>query len=177
MTVKKHFVKLDKSLHDRASFDCGNSELNAFLQTQAAKHMDAGISKTLLLPSSHVPLANGKLPIAAFYTVAPSTIKKSNLPVHLAKKLPHYPVPVFLLAQMAVHNEHKGKGIGKITLIQALQYLHRVNEYMPAYAVIVDCINADIEGFYLQYGFKVLCQHNNRTRMFLPMKTIVQLFS
>ncbi|UPO28001.1 hypothetical protein MZ018_04205 [Shewanella sp. JNE10-2] len=47
MSYSKIFKELDKSLHDRASFDCGEAELNDFIQTQAAKHMQAGISRTM----------------------------------------------------------------------------------------------------------------------------------
>jgi len=172
----KEFVELDKTIHDRASFDCGENELNSFLQTNAAKHMEVGVSRTMLLPSL-VPLPDGKYPICAFYTITPSSISRETLPDKLAKKLPHYPVPVFLLAQLAVHYEHKGKGLGKITLIKALEYLWKINSYIKAYAVIVDCLNGRAEQFYLQYGFEVLCKYNGRTRMFLRMTTIEKLFS
>lgn len=59
MTRVMKFVELGKSIHDCASFDCGVPELNKFIQTQAAKHMKAGISRTMLLPDS-VLLSNGK---------------------------------------------------------------------------------------------------------------------
>ena len=55
MSWAYEFVELDKAIHDRASFDCGEAELNVFIQTQAAKHMKAGISKTMLLPASLRP--------------------------------------------------------------------------------------------------------------------------
>lgn len=176
MSWSDEFVELDKATHDRASFDCGEIELNTFLQTQAAKHMEAGVSRTMLLPAS-VPLPGGKYPICAFYTTAPSSISRETLPKVLAKKLPHYPVPVFLLAQLAVHSEYHGQGLGKITLIKALEYLLEVNAHMRAYAIIVDCLNDGAEQFYLKYGFEELCQHNGRKRMFIPMKTVAQLFA
>ena len=113
MKYSKEFVELDKTIHDRTSFDCGESELNDFIQKYAAKHMEAGISTTMVLPASK-PLPDGKYPICAFYTIAPSAIKKESLPESRKKKLPHYPVPVFLIAQMAVHNDCKGQGLGKI---------------------------------------------------------------
>ncbi len=99
MSWANEFVVLDKAIHDRDSFDCGETELNVFIKTQAARHMNAGISKTMLLPA-FAPLPDGKYSIYAFYTIAPSSIKRNTLPKALAKKLPHYPVPVFLLAQM-----------------------------------------------------------------------------
>ena len=175
MTCAKEFVELNKVIHDRASFDCGESELNKYIQTQAARHMKARISTTMLLPGS-VPLPNGKYPICAFYTIAPGSISRKNLPKVLARKLPDYPVPVFLLAQMAVHSKYHNQGFGKITLIKALEYLWDVNAHMKAYAVIVDCLNERIERFYSKYGFEILCKHNGKTRMFIPMKTIAQLF-
>ncbi len=169
------FVELNKEIHDRASFDCGEHELNTFIKTQASRHMDVGISKTMLLRASN-PLPNGKYSICSFFTVTPGTIKKSSLPEVLSKKLPHYPVPVFILAQMAVHLDFRGQGLGKITLVKALEYLWKVNYRMRAYAIIVDCLNKDVEQFYSKYGFEILCIHNGKTRMFLPMKTVGKLF-
>lgn len=175
MSWGQEFVELDKARHDRNSFDCGEPELNTFIKTQASKHMLAGISRTMVLPSDQ-PLLNQQSAICAFYTVAPSAIARETLPIKQAKKLPKYPVPVFLLAQLAVHKAFHGKGLGKISLICALKYLWQVNHYIRAYAVVVDCLTDSAEGFYRQFGFEVLCEHNGRIRMFLPMTTIEQLF-
>ena len=176
MSWSKTFEELSKSKHDRDSFDCGESELNTFIQTQAVKHMQAGISRTMVLPGT-APLLNQKYPICAFYSVAPSSIRRETLPAPLAKKLPHYPVPVFLLAQLAVHKEFHGSGLGKVSLIKALEYLWDVNAHMRAYAIVVDCLTDSAQDFYQTFGFQVLCEQNGRVRMFLPMKTVGQLFS
>ena len=175
MIWSNEFVELDKSVHDRASFDCGEVELNEFIQRRAAKHMEAGISTTKALPASEV-LPNGKYPICAFYTIAPSSIARETLPISLKKKLPHYPVPVFLIAQIAVHSNCQGQGLGKITLIKALKNLWDINDHIRAYAVIIDCLNTNIEGFYSQYDFRVLDRNRGRARMFLPMQAVGMLF-
>jgi GNAT superfamily N-acetyltransferase len=175
MSCSKEFIELDKSIHDRDSFNCVEAELNEFIRTKAAKHMDIGISRTMLLPAL-VPLPNGKYPICAFYTIAPSSIGRETLPEKLVKKLPHYPVPVLLLAQLAVHSEYQGQGLGKTTLIKALEHLWEINSHMRAYAVIVDCLNENARQFYLKYGFEVLCSYNGKVRMFLPMNIVGQLF-
>jgi ribosomal protein S18 acetylase RimI-like enzyme len=169
------FVELDVASHDRESFDCGEDELNDFIRTKASKHMLVGISRTMLLPAA-TPLASGKLPICAFYTIAPASIARETFPKELAKRLPFYPIPVFLIAQLAVHSECHGQGLGKITLIKALEHLYKVNDHMKAFAIIVDCLNGAAEKFYSKYGFEILCQHNGRTRMFLPMKAVSRLF-
>lgn len=175
MSWAKEFVEINKAIHDRSSFDCGEAELNTFLKTHAVKHMEAGISTTMLLPAS-TQLPNGKYPICAFYTVAPSSIHREDLPPQYKKKLPFYPVPVFLIAQLAVHSDYKKQGLGKITLIKALEFLYNIHSHMRAYAVIVDCLNEDIENFYSKYGFQILYRHEDRARMFLPMDTVVSIF-
>lgn len=175
MGYSKAFEELSKSKHDRKSFDCGEEELNDFIKTKAMKHMQAGISRTMVLPAK-LPLLNQKYPICSFYSIAPSSISRNTLPEKYGKKLPHYPIPVFLIAQLAVHKEFHNTGLGKVSLIKALEYLWEVNAHMRAFAVVVDCLNDAAQNFYAKYGFEVLCNHNGRTRMYLPMKTVKQLF-
>jgi len=169
------FIELNKAIHDRDSFDCGEDELNEFIKQRAAKHMETGISTTMVLPAD-APLPDGKYPICAFYTITPGSVARETLLEMLKKKLPHYPVPVFLVAQLAVHNKYKGKGLGKITLVKALEYLWNINQHMRAFAVIVDCLNPNVQQFYAQYGFKLLGINDGKIRMFLPMATVGALF-
>ena len=175
MNSADDFVELNKTLHHRRSFDCGEEELNRFLHTMAARHMTAGLSKTMVLPAAS-PLPDGTCAIRAFYSIAPSAIAKETLHAGQAKRLPHYPVPVFLIAQLAVDKQHQKQGLGKITLVKALEHLWAVNAHLQAYAVVVDCLNPAAETFYHKFGFTFLTHHLNRTRMFLPMKTLELLF-
>lgn len=170
MTPSSTFVELDKTIHDRKSFDCGTDELNAFLQQFAVRHRDAGISKTMVLPSKE-----DEANICAYYTLSHTEIERRNVPQKLARKLPHYPIPVMLIAQLAVHTEAQGHGLGKISLIKALQHAYDVNLHLPSYAVAVDALDDGVQGFYEQYGFQVLDTQNSRTRLFLPMKTVARL--
>ncbi len=169
------FVELDKTVHDRKSFDCGERELDDFIKTMAAQQMSVGVNITKVLPAA-APLSGGKYPICAFYTVAGSTVKKETFPDTLKKKLPAYPVHVFLVAQLAVHSDCQGEGLGKITLIKALEYVHGVKDHWPGVAVIVDCLDDSNIDFYAKYGFEFLCKQNGRTRMYMRMKVLSELF-
>jgi len=175
MSFSKSFVELNKALHERVSFDCGAQEINIFLQQHALRHMKVGVSKTLVLPALEM-LPNQKFPICSFYTVAPSSIQRETLPRNYSKALPHYPVPVFLIAQLGVDKKFQKQHLGKITLIKALHFLWQINHKLRAYAVVVDCLNANLEHFYEQYGFHHLYRTNGESRMFIPMKTVNQLF-
>ncbi|MBL1432971.1 MAG: GNAT family N-acetyltransferase [Gammaproteobacteria bacterium] len=165
------FIELDKSAHDRKSFDCGIQQLNTFLSQFAMRHRAAGISKTMVLPAR-----DDHAQICAFYTLSHTEIERETLPASLAKKLPHYPIPVMLVAQLAVHKGAQGQGLGKICLIRALRHAYEINLHLPSYAVVVDALDETVQGFYKQYGFQPLDIHNSHMRMFLPMRTIEQLF-
>lgn len=171
MIPSAQFVELDKFVHDRKSFDCGTQELNLFLQQFAARHRAAGISMTVVLPAKE-----NDADICAYYTLSHTEINRLALPSVVAKRLPHYPIPVILVAQLAVHLQAQGQGLGKVTLIRALQHAHEINEHLPSYAVVVDALDEDVQRFYEQFGFEILDTHNHRKRLFLPMKTIAQLF-
>jgi len=170
----REFVELNKGIHDRESFDCGNNELNNFIKTQAAKHAKQSISKTYVLPSAK-KLDNGMSSICAFYTLSPASLDRETLPSDTSKKLPHYPIPVILLGQLAVNNNFKGHGLGKITLIKALKFAQTISNDIGGYAVVVDCLDKSIEKFYCKYGFQEIERINGKMKMFLPMKTIKAL--
>ena len=174
MTTSKTFVELEKASHDRLTFNCGEEELNTFIRQQALRHMKANISRTMVLAESD---RQAKQKISAFYTIAPSSISRQQLPTNKAKKLPAYPIPVFLIVQLAVDKKQQGTGLGKITLVKALEHLYKINAHMRAYAVVVDCLNKKAEGFYSKFGFEYLCENESgRVRLYLPMKQLGVLF-
>ena len=176
MIPASFFVELDKNAHDRKSFDCGQKELNDFLAGAAARHRDAGISRTMVLPEDALQ-EGGTFRICAFYTLSHTEIKRETLPSTLAKKLPRYPIPVILIAQLAVNIATQGRGLGKTTLIRALENCLEINAHLPSYAIVVDALSADAQAFYEQYGFKFLYQRGEQVRLFLPMNTVAQLFA
>ncbi len=172
MIPADQFVELDRQWHDRKSFHCGAGELDRFLVQFAARHREAGVSKTMVLPAR-----NNKTGICAYYTLSHTEIARQSLPKTLARKLPCYPVPVMLIAQLAVHQAIQGHGLGKVTLIRALQHCLAIHQHLPSFAVVVDVLNDEVQGFYAQYGFSQLVHDNGHTRLFIAMKTIEQLFA
>lgn len=172
MTVDAKFVHFDKAAHDRKKFDCGQKTLNDFLRSKADEHKKYGLSQTMVLPA--VPATPSSLaPIKAFYTIAPSTIERETLPRNQAKKLPSYPIPVFLIPCLAVASSHQGDGLGKITTIKALERLNQVN--ISAYAVVIEPLDDRAENIYRKFGFEPLKSDLNR--LYLPMGTVRKLFA
>ena len=171
MTPSSQFVELDTAVHERKSFDCRAEELNLFLQQFAARHRAAGISMTMVLPARE-----NKADICAYYTLSHTEIKRQTLPKSVAKTLPYYPIPVILVAQLAVNEKVQGQGLGKITLIRALQHVGEINKHLPSYAVVVDALDNQVQRFYEQFGFTSLDTHGPRERLYLPMQSVARLF-
>jgi predicted GNAT family N-acyltransferase len=152
--------------HDREAFDCGHSELNAYLRTQARQEMDRGSAIVYVL----VP-QRGPREIAGFHTLSSSSVRLSDWPDSVRKKLPRYPlVPVTLIGRLAVSRSHRGHRVGERLLIDALQRCHAASSAVSSVAVIVDAKDADVATFYARYGFVAF--PDQPFRLFLPMKTI-----
>lgn len=152
--------------HDRESFNCGNADLNAYLQTQARQEMDRGAAVVYVLVPEHNPRD-----IAGFYTLSSSSVRLSDWPDSFRKKLPRYPlVPVTLIGRLAVSLSFKGHRLGERLLIDALERCHAASRAVGSVAVIVDAKDADVATFYARYGF--IAFPDQPLRLFLPMKTI-----
>ena len=125
----------------------------------------------MVLPGTE-PVEQGLLPIAAYCTTSIAIIERETLPT--GGKLPPYPVPVLLIARLAVAKHQKGQGLGKITLIKALEHLLSISEMTSAFAVVVDPIDDNADKFYRHFGFLEL--KDEAGRLYLPMKTVAALF-
>lgn len=176
MALHHCFVPVNKTQQALREFDCGKEEMNTFLYRNACKHMGLGLSTTWVLPDTpegKIPGNGVYAPIAAYFTLAQNTVDKSTLPIQ--KSLPRYPIPVVLLARLAIDKKYQGKGIGGKTLITALRKARELCEMgLPAYGLILDVLDDDAMGFYQNYGiFDPLT--DNPDRLFISMRTIQSL--
>ena len=78
--------------HDRASFDCGEPELNEFLRRHARQSHDKGAAKTFLAISK----SDGKTSLG-FYSLCPASLEYARTPGIIRKGLARHDVPAFRL--------------------------------------------------------------------------------
>ncbi|MEO0442563.1 MAG: GNAT family N-acetyltransferase [Pseudomonadota bacterium] len=144
--------------------------MNEFLVRYAVKHGKLGLSRTYVLAEKQ---AATKKSIAAYYTLAPSTVTRSELPT--SQSLPSYPIPVVMLARLAVDRHYQGKGLGAKTLIYALRQAAKLSTSgLPAYGLILDVLDKDALAFYQRFNM-FLPFTDNPMRLFVSMKTIEQI--
>ena len=156
--------------HDRAAFSCGNKYLDRYLKETARQDARRLIAAPFVVVSKTNPQT-----ILGYYTLSSFGIALGDLPANIVKKLPAYPiVPATLLGRLAVDQTHHGRGLGADLLIDALRRAFAQSSQIAAYAVVVDAIDQNAISFYKNYGF--LPFPDNSNRLFLPMKTIGDLF-
>lgn len=131
------------------SFDCGIPKLNEYLIRYAGQNHRKGLGKTnVLIPSVGSPVAVG------YHTLSMAQVDLRSLTEKLRKGLPHYPVPAVRLARLAVDRKWQGKGLGELLLVDAIRRAVLAAQSVAAKLMIVDAMNQQAEGFYLQYGFE-----------------------
>ena len=94
------------------TFDCGELALNQFLQRYALVNQRANSAQT------YVCCKDGQ--VAGFYSLVVGSVEPEKVPARVMKGLARYPVPVMILARLAVDRAHQGKGLGCALLKDAL---------------------------------------------------------
>jgi GNAT superfamily N-acetyltransferase len=158
---------LDHS-HERGEFSCGKAPLDTFLHSLVSQYEKRKLGRT------HVAVRPGEKRVCGYYTLASGAISFAHLPAKVAKKLPRHPVPVALLARLAVDQSAQGCGLGKALLMDAFKRCLALSKELGIYAVEVDAIDQEACAFYLKYGFVPL--QDNEQHLYLPMATLEKAF-
>ena len=105
-------VRKLSSADSAEAFDCGQPALNQFLQRYALVNQKANSAQTW------VCCLRGE--VVGFYSLAVGSVDPEDAPARVMKGLARHPVPVMILARIAVDRDHQGKGLGKALLRDAL---------------------------------------------------------
>lgn len=113
--------------------------------------------------------------VAGYYTLSQYSVDLVHLPAGIARKLPKYPeVPATLLGRLAVSENYRGQKLGEYLLMDALYRCWQQSRVVASVAVVVDAKNDAAQRFYEHFEFVSL--PGTTHRLFLPMKTIENLF-
>lgn len=167
MKLCQAFVPVNKQSHLLKKFDCGKTEMNLFLSRFSVKHVKLGLSRTFVLP---VDEGSDKSLVAAYYTLAMSTVVPKKLPIK--KSLPNYSIATVLLARLAVDVDFQGRKLGEKSLITALRHAVKLcDSGLPAIGLILDVLDEDALKFYQHFDFFHPLT-DDPTRLFVSMNTL-----
>jgi GNAT superfamily N-acetyltransferase len=163
MTVFR-IEKLDRH-HNVDDFDCGEEALNRFLTRFALANQQANSSQT------YIGLADND--VIGFYTLVVGEVSYEDAPGRLKKGLAHHPVPLMLLARLAVSLTYRGKGAGAGLLKDAMQRTTQAADIAGIRALTAHAKNDTARTFYEHFGF--IPSPTDSLHLFLLTKDIRQI--
>lgn len=134
-----------ESHHAVEGFDCGSEALNRFLIRFALQNQQAGASRT------YVALADGQ--IAGYYTLVVGQVDYDDAPQRLTKGLARHPVPIMLLARLAISLSFQGQGLGSGLLKDAMLRTLQAAEIAGIRAFAVHAKDDRARAFYEHFDF------------------------
>lgn len=168
MPASSYRFELLGKQQDRTVFSCGDEALDRYLRQQARQDMEKHVAPVFVL------IHTSTSQLAGFYTLSAFSIRSSELPGDVARRLPRYPmIPVTMLGRLAVDQRYRGQNLGGVLLFDALRRARDVSRTVASVAVIVDAKNDSARSFYEHYEFQRFASDEHR--LFLPMGSIDDL--
>lgn len=140
-------LRIEKLRRDHSidAFDCGREALNRFLTRYAFQNQQAGASQTYLALAEH--------DVVGYYTLVVGQVEYDGAPERMKKGLAHYPVPIMLLARLAIASASQGKGLGSGLLKDAMLRTLQAADIAGIRAFVVHAKDDDAKSFYERFGF------------------------
>jgi GNAT superfamily N-acetyltransferase len=137
--------------HDRKAFDCGDVELNAFLQRFARQGHEQNAVKTFCAIEQ-----GGARRILGFYSLAPTAIEHGAVTAAMTRGMARHAVPGFLLARLAVDKTVAGRGLGGQMLLAAALRCLRVTEEIGGVLMVIEAKTEQAARWYARFGAEPL---------------------
>ena len=155
--------------HHRPSFSSGSDALDRYFHDQVNQDIRRRLAVAYVLVDTSTNAVVG------YYTLSSLSIVAKSLPDEIRRRLARYPAfPAVLIGRFAIDRHYQRQGLGGRLLKEGLRRSLEVSQQIGAFAVIVDAKDDTARTFYERYGFMRFL--DDEYRMFLPMRTIEQLF-
>lgn len=138
-------LPLDQS-HDRTQFDSGVPLLDDWIKTHGLRNQSSGGSRTFVVTRESR--------VVGYYALATGSVERASVPGAISRNMPE-PIPIAILARLAVDSTFQGRQLGKDLLRDAMLRTLHVSHHIGIRALLVHAISAEAETFYLRYGFRL----------------------
>ena len=131
--------------HPIDAFDCGQEDLNQWLRKHALQNQGAGAAQTYVGMVGEV--------VVGYYSLAVGQIEYNDAPERLRKGLARHPVPIMLLARLAVDKNWQKKGVGRALLRDAVLRTMQAADIAGIRALAVHAKDEQARRYYEQFDF------------------------
>jgi GNAT superfamily N-acetyltransferase len=130
--------------HAFGAFDSGVPTLDEWLKRRALQNQASGASRTFVVCDT-----NGV--VVAYYALAASAVAPDAAPGRFRRNMPN-PIPVVVLARLAIAREHQREGLGRALFQDAASRVIRAADSIGIRGLLVHAISEEAKAFYIRLG-------------------------
>ena len=130
--------------HRLDAFQCAEPALENWLKQRALRNQNDGSSRTFVVCVG--------ADVVGYYALAAGSVLHAQAPGNVRRNMPE-PIPVAILARLAVHSGWSGRGLGADLLKDAVLRVTRLAGEMGIRALVCHAISAEAKRFYLHHAF------------------------
>ena len=149
--------------HSLDAFDCGKEPLDRFLKRFALTNQKSGSAQTYVV-------CRGVGRVVGYYSLCVGAVEHAEAPERIVKGLAKHPIPVMLLARLAIDRSEQGRGLGKALLKDALLRTVQAAEIAGIRALLVHAKDDEARAWYAAFEFEP--SSTDAYQLFLLMKDL-----
>ena len=141
--------RYDPSRHDSSHFRSGNEALDRWIVRYAGQSERRDAARTFVVADAGL--------VVGYYALLAGELDHGHATERTHKGMSrHYPIPVAILARLAVDHRHQNRGLGATLLQDALRRVALASEQLAVRAVVVHAVDESATRFNQHFGFRGL---------------------
>ena len=132
---------------DLSQFACGKPALDEWIKKYALQAGSSGTANTFILQ-------NERAAVVGYYSISMGSISQVEAIERVRKGTGRHPIPVILLARLAVDQKFQGQGIGSALLRDAVIRGINISQEVAFRAIVTHPIDDEAADFYMKFGFE-----------------------
>lgn len=137
--------------HRLENFVSGEPMLDEWLKRRALANHSSGASRTFVV-------ADSDQHVVGYYAIAAGAVSHQMATSAVRRNMPD-PVPVMVLARLAVSKQAQGKKLGGLLLQDAVNRVLAISQQAGVRALLVHALHEQAKMFYEHYGFQASPMH------------------
>ncbi len=131
--------------HNFADFNSGIAALDDWLKRRARANQASGAARTFVVCEANS--------VVGYYALASGAVNVAAAPGRFRRNMPE-PIPVVILARLAVGRAHRGRGLGRALFRDAAKRVVHAADTIGIRGILVHAISDEARAFYLALGFE-----------------------
>jgi GNAT superfamily N-acetyltransferase len=159
--------KLEPS-DDVDDFSCGQPDLDEWLKRFALINQRSGMTTVF------VALSDNK--VVGYYALSTGGVERANAPDRITRGVPAHPIPVVLLARLAIDSSAQKRGLGRALLRDALIRIEAAADEIGIRALLIHAKDDSARSFYMKQA-EFEPSPTDPLHLFLLMKDLRKLLA